>query len=113
LDYWTPANPDSYFGRIYTTTPNGTPQTFNEIQQSKFILNGAYVRVRNISLRYNLSQKLLSKWNVKQLSFSCSIENPFIFHHFPQGMYPDISNLGAGLGYPVMQKTSIGLNLNF
>ncbi len=37
-DYWTPTNRDSYFGRIYTETPNGTAQTFNEITQTKFIV---------------------------------------------------------------------------
>jgi TonB-linked SusC/RagA family outer membrane protein len=113
LNYWTPENPDAYFGRIYTTTPNGGPQTFNEIAQSKFMLNGAYLRVRNLSLSYNISEKLLKKVKLKKLAVNYNIENPFIFHHFPDGMYPDINDLGAGLGYPLMRKSSIGINLNF
>ena len=83
LDYWTPANPGAYFGRFYTAA--GGSQAVNEQVQTRFLLNGAYMRVRNLSLRYNL----------------------------PQGQYPDISSLGNGLGYPLMRKSSIGLTLSF
>ena len=113
LNYWTPENPNAYFGRIYTTTPNGGPQTFNEITQSRFVLNGSYMRIRNLSLRYNISEKVLDRFHLKRLSISYSIENPVIFHHFPQGMYPDVNDLGGGLGYPLMRKSSVGINLNF
>ena len=113
LNYWTPNNPDAHFGRIYTTTPNGAPQTFNEITQTRFLLNGSYLRVRNLSLRYNVSEQLLKRVKVKRFSISYSIENPFVFHHMPQGLYPDANDLGAGLGYPLMRKSSVGINLNF
>lgn len=111
LDYWTPENQDAYFGRIYTTTPNGVQQTYNEVQQSRFVLNGAYMRVRNVALRYTLPDALLSKKVIRNLSVSVSVENPFIVHKMPNGMYPDINNLGGGLGYPLMRKTSLGLSL--
>jgi TonB-linked SusC/RagA family outer membrane protein len=113
LDYWTQNNPNSYFGRIYTTTPNGVAQTYNEVLQTRYLLNGAYVRVRNLTLKYNLPDEWMHRINMKRLSIAASMENPFIFHHFPQGMYPDISDLGGGLGYPLMRKTSIGVNLTF
>jgi TonB-linked SusC/RagA family outer membrane protein len=110
LNYWTPANQNAYFGRIYT---NGLSQGNNQVVQSRFILNGAYLRVRNLTLAYNLPQSLLNKWNIKKLAFNCSVENPFIFDHMPKGMYPDINDLGAGLGYPLLLKTSFGLTLGF
>jgi hypothetical protein len=113
LDYWTPNNPNAFFGRIYTTTPNGSPQTYNEIQQTRFILNGSYLRVRSLALRYNIAEQILRKYKIQKLSLNFNLENPFVFSHFPQGMYPDINNLGGGLGYPLMKKTSIGITLNF
>ncbi|MCD2421862.1 TonB-dependent receptor [Niabella pedocola] len=113
LNYWTPDNPDAYFGRIYTTTPNGTPQTYNEQVQSRFILNGAYLRVQNLTLRYNVPPAVFKQPLFTRLSVAYSIENPFIWDHMPRGMYPDINNLGAGLGYPLLRKSSIGINLNF
>ena len=112
-DYWTPANRDSYFGRIYTETPNGVAQTFNEITQTKFLLNGAYLRVRNLALRYNLPQEWLRKIHFQNLSVSYNIENPFTLHHLPDGLFPDAADLGAGLGYPFMRKSSVGINLTF
>ncbi|MCU7548826.1 TonB-dependent receptor [Chitinophagaceae bacterium LB-8] len=113
LNYWTPNNPDAYFGRIYTTTPNGSEQPNNEILQTRFVLNGAYVRVRNLSLRYNIPNQILERVKLKRLSISYSIENPIVFHHLPNGMYPDVNDLGGGLAYPLLRKSSVGINLNF
>ncbi|MBO9595777.1 MAG: TonB-dependent receptor [Niabella sp.] len=113
LNYWTPDNPDAYFGRIYTTTPNGIPQTYNELVQSRFILNGAYLRVQNLTLRYNVPSRIFKQPFFSKLSLAYSIENPFILDHMPNGMYPDINNLGAGLGYPLLRKSSVGINLGF
>lgn len=114
-NYWTPTKneSDAYYGRIYTETPNGTAQTFNEITQTRFLLDGAYLRVRNLSLRYNLPQEWLKKIRFQNLSITYNIENPFTFHHLPDGLYPDVSDLGSGLGYPFMRKSSVGVNLTF
>jgi hypothetical protein len=112
-DYWTPENRDAYFGRIYTETPNGTAQTYNEITQTKFMLDGAYLRVRSLALRYNFNMDWMKKAKINGLALSYSIENPFTFHHLPQGLFPDQADLGAGLGYPFLKKSSVGLNLTF
>ena len=113
LNYWTPNNPNAFFGRIYTTTPNGVAQTYNEQVQSRFIVNGAYLRVRNMTLRYSVPASLLRNKIVNRLSIAYSIENPFIFDHLPKGIYPDLANLGQGLNYPLLMKQSIGLNVSF
>jgi hypothetical protein len=117
LNYWTPQNLDAYYGRIYTDAAGGSAQTFNQNVQTRFLLNGAYVRVRNITLRYSLPKDLLHKIAVSKCQIFCSIENPFTFTHFPKGLYPDVaivgSGPGGGMGYPFMLKTSFGVNISF
>ena len=116
-NYWTPTNLNAYYGRIYTDAAGGTAQTFNQNVQTRFLLNGAFTRVKNITLRYSLPKALLQKVSVSKFSVFCSVENPFTFTHFPPGIYPDVSTQGSGAGggagYPYMIKTSLGVNISF
>lgn len=123
LNYWTPGNPDAYYARIYTSTGvpvgSGYP-TVNQQVQTRYLFNGAYLRVKNLTLRYSVPEKLLSKAHISKLSVFASVEDPFIFDHMPTGVYPDITKAaasstgsGGGQGYPFMIRSSFGLNLTF
>lgn len=116
-NYWTPNNLNAFYGRIYTDNVNGNNQSYNQSVQTRFLLNGAFTRVRNITLRYNFLQSFLKKASINKLQVFYSIENPFTFHKMPEGMYPDVatqgSTAGGGLGYPFMRKSSVGINLSF
>jgi TonB-linked SusC/RagA family outer membrane protein len=123
LNYWTPSNPNAYYARIYTSTgvPVGTGYpTVNQQVQTRYLFNGAYLRVKNLTLRYSVPQKLLSKAHISKLSVFASVEDPFIFDHMPRGVYPDITKAaasstgsGGGQGYPFMIRSSCGVNLTF
>jgi hypothetical protein len=77
------------------------------------LLNGAYLRVKNISLGYTVPVAITKKWGFHQVKLNASVENPFMFHHLPKGMDPTLDNKGRGIGYPVMRIYSFGLSLNF
>lgn len=113
-NYWTPENTNAFYGRIYTDAAAGTAQTNNQVVQSRFLLNGAYLKVQNLSLRYNFSDRLLNKIFVKKLSISVSVENPFTFDYLPKGLFSDVASIGGtaggGLGYPFLRKWSVGVN---
>ncbi|MGF7230971.1 TonB-dependent receptor [Arachidicoccus sp.] len=117
LNYWTPTNTSAYYGRIYTDNVNSPYQSYNQITQTKFLLNGAFLRIQNLTLRYSLPNKLIRKTRITKAQVFVSVENPYTFTHMPKGMYPDVSTQGAtaggGLGYPYMHKTSFGINLSF
>ena len=115
VNYWTPTNTESFFGRIYTDNVNTPNQGFNQITQTKFLQNGSYTRVKNITVRYTVPAELLKKAAINKMQFYVSLENPFMFHRMPDGMYPDMSSMGsgAGLGYPFMRKTSVGLSISY
>ena len=123
LNYWTPSNTDAYYARIYTSTGvpvgSGYP-TVNQQVQTRYLFNSAYLRVKNLTLRYSVPEKLLSKAHISRLSIFASVEDPFIFDHMPDGVYPDITKAaassagsGGGQGYPFMIRSSCGINLTF
>jgi TonB-linked SusC/RagA family outer membrane protein len=116
-NYWTPNNNNAYYGRIYTDNVNSSSQSYNQIVQTKFLYNAAYLRIQNLSLRYSVPVKNLKALHITTLQFFGSVENPYTFTHMPKGMYPDLvvqgATAGGGLGYPYMRKTSLGLNISF
>jgi len=112
LNYWTPTNTNSYFGRIYDQA--GGNQSFNYRSQTKFISNGAYMKVQNLSLAYTLPAKLVKKLHLDKFQLSISIENPFTIDHLANGLDPILNNNDTnGLNYPFMRMTSFGVNVSF
>jgi TonB-linked SusC/RagA family outer membrane protein len=110
LDYWTPTNVDAFYARLYDKATGNQGYNQNTIQ-TRYLLNGAYLKVANLALGYNLPKTLLSKFHINSLRVFCSVENPFNFNHLPQGLDPSLDNLGSGVGYPFLRKTSFGVNI--
>jgi TonB-linked SusC/RagA family outer membrane protein len=116
-NYWTPTNRDAYYGRIYSVVSDGGIQANNQIVQTKFLTNGAYTRIKNVTLRYTFPSSLFKKAYLSNLQVFGSVENLYTFTHLPKGMDPDVAvqggTVGGGLGYPFMRKMSVGVNLSF
>jgi len=111
LDYWTATHPNAFFGRIYDQAAGN--QSFNQTLQSKYLLNGAYLKIKNLSLAYNLPAEWLKKIHLNKAAIFYSIENAYTFHHLPKGLDPSVQGRQYGLGYPFMRMSSIGVNLSF
>lgn len=111
LNYWTPTRTNAYFGRIYDQAAGN--QTFNEETQTKFLQNGAFLRVNNLTLDYAFPRSVLEMAHIKALHLFCSVEDPFLFDHLPKGVEPGLLNQGDGLQYPYLRRTSFGVNLTF
>ncbi|MCB0497091.1 MAG: SusC/RagA family TonB-linked outer membrane protein [Cyclobacteriaceae bacterium] len=87
---------------------------------SRYIEKGDYMRIRNISLSYNLPQLVLGWAKIKSASIGASVDNLLTFTKF-SGMDPDINmTLGAfelpGLSflkYPLSKQYNVQLNINF
>jgi TonB-linked SusC/RagA family outer membrane protein len=112
-DYWTPDNIDAKFPRVYQTGTSDRNYSSNVRAQTRYLQNGAYLRVKNIAFGYTIPASITKKYGVNQMKINASIENPFLFHHLPKGMDPTLDNKGRGIGYPVMRIYSFGLSLNF
>ena len=112
LDYWTPNNLNAFWSRTYNQATGNQP--LNQSLQSRYLLNGAHLRIRNLTLGYTLPTTMTKKFLVDRLQTFISVENAFVFDHMPNGLDPDISRDGVqGLEYPFMRQFSFGVNLSF
>ncbi|MEG1866757.1 MAG: TonB-dependent receptor [Tannerellaceae bacterium] len=115
LNYWTPDRTDSYFPRLYEKSEGNTGA--NQRTQTRFLQDGSYLSIRNITLSYNFPSKWMNKVGASGLSIFFSGENLFTFDHLPKGLDPERSvtnDLGQrGFTYPYMRQYSFGMNLSF
>jgi TonB-linked SusC/RagA family outer membrane protein len=106
LDRWTPKNPNAKYPRLYSGG-NG-----NYTSSNFFLRNGAFMRIKNITLGYTLSKKMLDKLKMQSLRFYVNTVNPFTFSNYEPGFDPEVSNTNGSF-YPIMRTTTIGVNLRF
>lgn len=119
-DYYRPAdtssllgaNTDAYYPKPYMN------KDMNQKVQSRYIQNGAYIRLKNIQLGYSLPASLLSKIHIQNIRVYVSAENLLTFHHLPNGWdpetaYSDYTGNNSGKTYPLQKTVSLGLNVNF
>ncbi|MET2984301.1 SusC/RagA family TonB-linked outer membrane protein [Aureibaculum conchae] len=111
LDYWTPENRDAFFPRNYPL--GGVNYGVSRSTQTKYMLNGAYLRMKNITLGYTIPQKILDKIKVDKLRIYVAGENLFGINDYPDGINTELRVVGSGGIYPYLRSYSVGLNLTF
>lgn len=112
-DRWTEENQDinKYFPRLEqgnahsTTKELGTPQT-------RYLQNGAYIRLKNLTFGYTLPSSLLKKLPIQRVRFYYSGENLFFVSGLYDGYKVDPENFGFEY-YPIQKHHSIGVNVTF
>jgi len=112
LDYWTPDNQDAFYPRIYGNPEGNTNSNYGRSRytQTKYLSDGSYIRIQNITFGYTFPVQLLNKIGINRLRLFLAGDNLVTFDHLPKGLDPDQSANGA---YPFMRNYSVGLNLTF
>lgn len=119
LDYWTPSNTNARYPNPYPGNGSGTvggisAGSNNFYPQSKYLLNLAYCRLKNITVGYTLPKKLLSKYNIQKLRFYLSGENLAEISNVGAPIDPEITTgetSGIGRTWPFLRSYSFGLQL--
>ncbi|MFC0321798.1 SusC/RagA family TonB-linked outer membrane protein [Olivibacter oleidegradans] len=109
------ANPDATIQRITVSDAND-----NSRMSDRFVEDGSYLRIRNVSLGYTIPNKLLSKLQVENLRVYMNIQNLYTFTKY-KGYDPEIGSynqsvLLSGIDYaryPAQRIYTFGLNLTF
>lgn len=123
-NFWRPDRTDAFYPAPYNMA--GSNSTLNMQVQSRYLLNMAYWRIKNITVGYTLPNKFSRRVHIDKLRIYGSLENFFTFDHL-RGLPIDpeaISgysmwnttgyNLGrTGVGVPTFKTASVGLQLNF
>ncbi|HEY9486821.1 MAG TPA: SusC/RagA family TonB-linked outer membrane protein, partial [Chryseosolibacter sp.] len=105
-DVWTPENPDAEYPRPVGSNwyESGTNAT------SFWIRNGAYVRLKNVNLGYNLPQSWLSRIKVSRAQLFFNGNNLFALSEMKEFHDPEQKNYDS---YPLMRSFTLGLDLKF
>ncbi len=106
-------------------TEEGSSNTIQKIGQgtgpanSRFVEDGSYIRLKNLSLGYRIPSSVTSKWNIADLRLYISGQNLWTSTDY-SGYDPEINsrsgNIARGIdqgGYPTAKTYTIGLNLSF
>ncbi len=111
LDYWRPDNTHAYYPRPYMSAENAK----NQQVQTRYLQNGAYMRLKNFQLGYNLPQSMLGKIFLKRARIYFTGENLLTFTKLSQAFDPEATGGGWGNGklYPLSETISLGINLTF
>lgn len=109
-DHWSVDNPspNAKYPRLEAITNQGTANT---LTSSFWMLNGNYLKVRNIQLGYRFNSQSLKKAGIENLRIYATAQNPLAFSNYPKGWDPEINT--GGSYYPIMANYTLGLNVNF
>ncbi|MDR3141554.1 MAG: TonB-dependent receptor, partial [Tannerellaceae bacterium] len=111
LDVWTAEHP--------TDIPVLGGKSANFFNSSRFVYDGSFVKLKNLSLAYNIPKKLLSKLCIDNLEVYVSGQNLFTFTSFP-GYDPETTSAtgaqtqGIEMGViPNPRTYTVGLRIGF
>ena len=101
---WTAANPNAEYFRIYG---QGNNSSYNTRAQTKYLMNGSYLRVKNVTLSYNFPKSWLAPITLTSLKAFVSCENLHTFTKLMKGYDPE----RLSWGYPFYRTISFGFNV--
>ncbi len=103
LGYWDPANTNAFFPALNTGRLTATDQ---------YSLDLSNLRIRNITISYDLPKKWINKINIKRANFYLSGENlGFIYNNSFIKYDPELLNSGVN-GYPPLRYYTFGCNIS-
>lgn len=112
---WSPNNPSG----TLTSFSAGSSGDINSAAYSRYIEDGSYFRISNITMGYNVSPNFLKKFGINGLRLYGSIDNVAVWTKY-SGWDPDVSvgvnQLTPGLdvdSYPRERTLRLGLNATF
>ena len=104
LNRWTPTNTDTNIPKVSLDDRNG-----NRRASTRFLYDGSYMRIRNISLGYNLKSVL--KWDqISAMRVYFTVQNAFTFTKYP-GLDPEIqANANDTRGLGLSSDLAVGID---
>jgi len=131
IDYWTPDNTGAKY-----PDPNGPKDSNNpKYGSTSGYFSGSFMKIRTITLGYNVNQKWIQKVGINKLRVYCTVVNPLILfspYHTESGLDPETNSyandsgnmavayssglkrmLTVGYNTPSTHNYMIGINVTF
>jgi TonB-linked SusC/RagA family outer membrane protein len=106
-NYWTPDHPDARFPR---------PRKFdlrNVATSDRLVIDGSYLRLKNVQLAYSLPTPLASKIRANRVRVYASATNVFTISKLNEWNLDPEAGSGRAVYYPQTALYTLGLNLQF
>ena len=107
LDYWRSDNPDAYYPRqAYDIAKNRQVS-------SRYLQNGAFLRLKNVQLGYTIPVSILNKISIEKARIYISAENIVTFKSLQKAFDPEAltGQYGSGKIFPLSKTISFGINV--
>lgn len=113
-DFWTEDNQDAKFPRPQLEDHN------NNRVSSRFVEDGSYLRIQNVTLGYNFPTDLISKVKMSSLRIYAGVQNLYTFTNY-SGYDPEVGSINQSASlmgidngrYPSPRTYTLGLNVQF
>lgn len=134
LDYFSPSNPGAYLPRL-TTTSSQDYVVNTGYNTDRYLLNAAYMRMKNLTVSYTFPQKLAKRIGLQNLRCYFTADNLFTIDSLPAAFDPETLNQvntwaggsnesapgltsaleqnGNGKVYPMNRNFVFGIDLTF
>lgn len=123
---WSEDNPNAYWPRYRGYVALSGERELS-VEQTKYLQNAAYIRLKNIQLGYNIPTSLLSKIHLSYARVYVSGENLWVWspmfkitdHNIdPESIHGSDRVLtgggnGDGQNYPILKSITLGLSVTF
>lgn len=117
LDYWTPEDQDAYYPR--PTDHQQSNATRNFLPQTKYLLNMAYTRLKNLNVGYTIPASISKKVRLQTARIYFSGENLSTWDNVQVPIDPEINFTTRGLDdpstfgrvYPYRKTFSLGIQV--
>lgn len=107
LDRWTEEGSSNSIPRAIYSDPNKNTRTSN-----RFVEDGSYLRLKNVTLGFSLPKSKLEKTYLKGLRVYFSAQNLFTLTQY-SGFDPEVIGGVDNSNYPQTQTLSFGVDLKF
>ena len=124
---WSPENPNSFFPR-YTSRLANRAEGILRQAQTRYVMNAAYVRLKNFNIGYNLPSRLTSRVGGDAARIYLAGDNVWTWS--PLYKYADNidvenatapsdqfaspgGNSGDGYNYPMLKGYTVGMSVTF
>lgn len=107
LNRWTGEGTSNSMPRAIYSDPNKNTRT-----STRFIENGSYLRLKNLTLGYTLPESLIKKASINSLRFYMSAQNLLTLTKY-SGFDPEIQGGVDNSNYPLTRTISFGVDLKF
>ncbi len=116
-NHWTENNPNAYYPRLKASAAATSGKEL-AATQTKYLLNGAYLRFKNLTLGYTIPQNISSKVLINRLRVYFTAENLFTWDKLPKfyKVDPELAgntSNGGGVAYSLERSLAFGLNITF